>query len=263
MAFRMKNSPLISVVMPAYNAEEFIAESIASVQAQNYENWELLIIDDHSTDNTAFISADWQKRDSRIKLIRLTTNQGAGFVRNIGIKAAEGEYISFLDADDIWKPHKLQAQVEFMIKNKISVSYSSYELMDEQGNSLNRMVLAIKELSFTKMLKANYIGNLTGMYHVKNLGKMYCPPIRKRQDWAMWLNAVRKAGIAKGIQEPLAIYRIRKHSISGNKWELLSYNYQVYREVLGFSAVKSGIFFIKFLWEQFLVKPKQTLVLKK
>lgn len=259
----MKNFPLVSIVMPAYNAEDFIAKSMASVQSQTYENWELLIIDDNSTDKTAAIAKNFQKNDSRIKLIPLPTNQGAGVVRNIGIKATQGEFISFLDADDLWKSNKLQTQVEFMLKNDIFVSYSSYELIDEDGNSLNKMISAKKDLRLKKMLKANYIGNLTGMYNAKKLGKIYCPPIRKRQDWAMWIKAVQKAGMAKGISEPLAKYRVRKDSISGNKLEMLGYNFRVYREVLNFSTVKSGIFFTQFLWEQFFVKPKQTVALKK
>ncbi|HET8752897.1 MAG TPA: glycosyltransferase family 2 protein [Salinimicrobium sp.] len=258
----MKNSPLVSIVMPAYNAEYFIKESIGSVLSQTYGNWELLIIDDHSKDATLAVAEKFQKEDSRIKLIKLPANQGAGFVRNVGIKASEGEFISFLDADDLWKPHKLETQVKFMRDHQLSVSYSSYELMDEEGNLLNKMIQARKELSFKKMLKANYIGNLTGMYNAKKLGKIYCPPIRKRQDWAMWIKAVQKGGTAKGILEPLATYRVRKDSISGNKWEMLGYNYKIYREVLEYSTFKSGIFFTQFLLEQFLIKPKQTVALK-
>ena len=131
-----------------------------------------MIIDDHSKDATLAVAEKFQKEDSRIKLIKLPANQGAGFVRNVGIKASEGEFISFLDADDLWKPHKLESQVKFMRDHQLSVSYSSYQLMDEEGNLLNKMIQARKELSFKKMLKANYIGNLTGMYNAKKLGKI-------------------------------------------------------------------------------------------
>lgn len=253
----MTNDPLVSIVMPAYNAEAFIAESIRSVKQQTYRNWELLIIEDSSHDATAEIIEAFKSEDSRIKMHKLPTNQGAGFARNIGIKASKGEYISFLDADDLWKEDKLQVQIDFMQRNNISVCYSSYELVDEQGRSRNKMITALETLSFKKLLKANYVGNLTGIYSAAKLGKIYCPLIRKRQDWGLWLLALQKAGKAKGILKPLAQYRVRKSSISGNKFEMLQYNFLVYREVLGFSTWKSCYFMLTFLFEQFFIKRKQ------
>lgn len=258
----MNNEPLVSIVMPAYNAISFIAESIASVQRQTYGNWELLIIDDGSGDGTPALVEEFVKRDQRVRFHALPVNQGAAFARNIGIKASEGDYIAFLDADDLWKPHKLETQLDFMQSRNLNVSYSSYELLDEQGRSLNKMVQALETLSFSKLLRANYVGNLTGMYHAAGIGKIYNPPIRKRQDWAMWLQALKKGGDAKGIKEPLAMYRKRKNSISGNKWEMLQYNYQVYRTVLKFSTLKSGLCFSRFLYEQFFVKSRQLVELK-
>ncbi|MGB7842041.1 MAG: glycosyltransferase family 2 protein [Salinimicrobium sp.] len=253
----MKNS-LVSIVMPAYNAEAFISESIKSVRQQTHENWELLIIDDASKDSTLEIIEQFQSRDHRIRLHPLPTNQGAGFARNIGIKASRGDFIAFLDADDLWKPEKLEMQLEFMRNEKVEVCYSSYELMSEDSNPLNKTVNALENLPFRKLLRANYIGNLTGIYNSGKLGKIYCPLIRKRQDWGLWLLAVRKAGGAKGIKEPLANYRVRKNSISRNKWEMLGYNYKVYHKVLGFSTLKSCFWMLLFLWEQFFVKSRQT-----
>lgn len=258
----MKNDSLVSIVMPAYNAAGFISESIQSVLQQSYENWELLVIDDASQDETLNIVKEFVAKDPRIRLHPLPANQGAGFARNIGIKASEGEYICFLDADDLWKPEKLQLQLDFMEKQDAEVCYASYELINEEGKRLNRVIRALKVLPFTKLLKANYVGNLTGIYHAGSLGKIYCPLIRKRQDWGLWLLAVKKAGEAKGIQVPLAYYRIRKHSISGNKWEMLGYNYKIYRKVLHFSALKSGFRMCLFLWEQFFVKSRQKVALK-
>lgn len=253
----MKSS-LVSIIMPAYNAEKFIAESIASVQQQTHENWELLIIDDASKDGTRELIKRLQKQDGRIKIHELPTNQGAGFARNIGIKASKGDFISFLDADDLWKPQKLEKQLQFMRQQKVQVCYSSYDLIDEAGNPLNKTVKALQKLPFQKLLRANYVGNLTGIYNAKELGKIYCPLIRKRQDWGLWLLAVQKAGGAKGISEALAYYRVRENSISRNKWEMLGYNYKIYREVLDFSALKSGFWMLLFLWEQFFVKSRQT-----
>lgn len=259
----MNNSPLVSIVMPAYNAADFIAESISSVQNQTYANWELLVIDDGSTDNTTNVVDHFHQEDPRIRNIPLPVNQGAGFARNIGIKASEGDFISFLDADDLWKPHKLTTQLDFMLRNKLLVSYSSYELIDEEGKRKGQMVRALKSLSFSKLLRANYIGNLTGMYNAAKLGKVYCPPIRKRQDWAMWINAVKKAGPAKGIPQVLALYRVRGGSISGNKWEMIGYNFTVFRKVLGYSFLKSSLCFIRFLFEQFFIKRGRTIQLEK
>ena len=254
----MKKTPVVSIVMPAYDAIPYISESIQSVLDQTFQDWELIIIDDASKDETEPLIKDFMKKDARITLHSLPVNQGAGFARNLGIKASKGDYICFLDADDLWKPHKLETQLDFMEENKLSVSYSSYELINEEGKSLQQVVKALDRLSFSKLLRANYIGNLTGMYKAKNLGKIYNPPIRKRQDWGMWLQAVKKGGEAMGIAEPLAKYRIRKGSISGNKWEMLQYNYKVYRKVLKFSTIKSGFWFSRFLFEQFFVKSKQT-----
>ncbi len=257
----MKQKPLVSVIMPAYNAAAFIAESIRSVQQQSHLEWELLVIDDASKDGTSEVVEALKEKDDRIKLHILPTNQGAGFARNIGIKAATGDFISFLDADDLWKPSKLEKQLKVMQEENMQVCFSSYELMNEDGQSLNKQIKSLKTLSFDKLKKANYIGNLTGIYSARALGKIYCPLIRKRQDWGLWLLAVQKAGGAKGLQEPLAIYRERKGSISQNKVEMLQYNYRVYRKVLKYSSIKSLFWMILFLWEQFFVKQKQKVAL--
>ena len=258
----MSTKALVSIIMPAYNAAAFIAESIRSVQQQTFKNWELLVIDDASQDGTSEIVETLRAEDSRIKLHVLPTNQGAGFSRNIGIKAATGKYISFLDADDLWKTQKLEKQLQVMQQEDVQVCFSSYELMDEEGKKLQYKIRALKNLSFKKLKKANYIGNLTGMYNAAALGKIYCPLIRKRQDWGLWLLAVEKTGFARGIEEPLATYRVRQNSISGNKIEMLQYNYRVYREVLGYSSQKSLFWMLLFLWEQLVVKRRQKVSLK-
>lgn len=258
----MQKTSLVSVVMPAHDAEAYISESIRSVQQQTHQNWELLVIDDASRDNTVKVVEKFQAGDDRIKLYPLPANQGAGFARNIGIKASEGNFIAFLDADDLWKPEKLETQLDFMERNQVKVCYSSYDLIDEEGSSLGKKVNALEELPFSKLLKANYIGNLTGMYNASALGKIYCPLIRKRQDWGLWLLAVQKAGGAAGITKALASYRERRNSISQNKWEMLGYNYQVYHKVMGFPAVKSGFWMLLFLWEHFLVKSRQKVSLE-
>lgn len=252
----MEGSNLVSVIMPAYNSAEFIEDAIRSVQNQTYPNWELLIVDDASTDSTPQIIQEFSKSDSRIKILQNELNLGAGKSRNKAIKAALGDFIAFLDSDDLWKPEKLQVQLKFMQKDKLAVSYSSYELMSHNGTKLQKYIKALPVLNYQKLLKSNYLGNLTGMYDIRKLGKVYGPEIKKRQDWGLWLEAVKDTP-AKGIEKPLAIYRIRKDSISSNKLEMLRYNFKIYNEVLGFGFVESLFLMLNFLREHFFVKNRQ------
>ncbi|MBZ9629637.1 glycosyltransferase [Salegentibacter sp. LM13S] len=250
-------SPLVSVIMPAFNAENFIEAAVNSVIAQTYSNWELFIIDDASTEATLSKAEKLAKQDSRIKIIQNKENHGTGVSRNKGIKAAQGDFIAFLDADDQWKPRKLEIQLEVMQQQDTAVCFSSYQNISENGSSRNKIIEALPILSYQKLLKSNYLGNLTGIYNAKKLGKIYAPEIRKRQDWALWLEAVEKGGPAIGIQRCLAKYRIRKGSISGNKLEMLKYNFNIYHKVLGFSFPKSIGYMLVFLKEHFFIKPKQ------
>ena len=249
--------PLVSIITPMYNSENFILKTIESVVNQTYSNWELLLIDDGSTDNTIQIVEDFKQKYTNIKLFQNPTNLGAAQSRNKGILEAKGDYIAFLDADDLWKSIKLDLQIQFMQTHNCDVSFSSYEQIDENGKPLHKLVQALPKLTYNKYLKTNYIGNLTGMYNAKALGKIISPDLRKRQDWLLWLAAIKKSGKpALGIQESLAYYRVRQNSISSNKIELLKYNYLVYKKGLGFSTIKSLYRMFIFLWEQFMVKSK-------
>lgn len=251
------DNPLVSVIMPAFNAEDFIETAVESVIAQTYSNWELFIIDDASTDATFSKAENLEKQDSRIKILQNQNNFGTGISRNNGIKAAQGDFIAFLDADDQWKPKKLQIQLEIMQQQDASVCFSSYLQIDENGNSRNEIIEALTTLTYQKLLKSNYLGNLTGIYSAKKLGKIYAPEIRKRQDWALWLEAVKKGGPALGIQQCLAKYRVRKGSISRNKLEMLKFNFNIYYKILGFNFIKSTGYMLVFLKEHFFVKRKQ------
>ncbi|TBN00175.1 glycosyltransferase family 2 protein [Hyunsoonleella flava] len=249
----------VSIITPTYNSERFIKATIQSVLSQTYTNWELLIIDDASTDGTLEIINGFISKQKNINVLQNQVNQGAAVSRNLGIKKASGDFIAFLDSDDLWKPSKLEKQVEFMIKHNIDVCFSSYDLMDENGKLLYKTVKALPKLTYKKFLKCNYIGNLTGMYNAGTLGKVYSPNLLKRQDWLIWLKAVEKSKKpTMGIEEPLAIYRVRKKSISSNKINMLKYNYLVYRKGLGFSVPKSISSLMVFLYEYFFVKSKQT-----
>jgi len=255
------DQPLVSVITPTYNAALFISATIESVRAQTYTNWEMVIVDDASNDTTIDILKKYAASDDRIKFSVLETNSGAGIARNTAIEKASGTYIAFLDADDLWMPEKLMKQVNYMQEENIEVCFSSYELMDESGKSLGKMVKALPKLDYSKMLKSNYIGNLTGIYNAETLGKVYMPNIRKRQDWALWLLLIKKVGYAYSIAEPLAKYRLREDSISSNKLNLLKYNYAIYRKALKFGPLKSGLYLIRLLIEHFFIKPQQTIQL--
>ncbi|MFS4483534.1 glycosyltransferase family 2 protein [Hyunsoonleella sp. 2307UL5-6] len=254
----------VSIITATYNSRDYINDTIQSVLKQTYTNWELLIIDDASKDNTFSIINEYASNFSNIKVFENKINQGAAITRNKGIKEASGSFVAFLDADDLWKPKKLEKQLKFMLDHNAEVSFSSYDLMDEDSSLLNKTVKALPVLTYKKFLKCNYIGNLSGMYSVKALGKIYAPNLRKRQDWLLWLSAVNKSNKpALGIEESLAIYRVRKDSVSSKKLNLLKYNYLVYKQGLGFSTLKSLYYLIVFLFEYFIVKSKQTVTSQK
>ena len=253
-------TPSVSIITPMYNCEAFLSQTINSILNQTYKNWDLFLIDDNSTDNTLGIAQSFSNKYSNIKLLKNSTNLGAAISRNLGTEKSKGDFIAFLDADDLWKPEKLEKQLDFVKRYNFDVCFSSYELINEKGEKLNKTVKALPVLSYKKLLKSNYVGNLTGLYDVKTLGKIQTTNLRKRQDWLLWLEAIKRSGKpAKGIQESLAYYRVRKDSMSSNKLKLLKYNYWVYRKGLKFSIIKSIYFFILFLFEQFFVKSKQTI----
>lgn len=247
---------MVSVIMPAYNSAAFISESIQSVIQQTYPNWELIIVDDASTDTTRKIIESHSISEHRIRSFYNSHNSGTHFCRNKAINAAKGAFIAFLDADDLWKPEKLEKQLKVLSKDNVAACFSSYELISENGEPLNLQIKALPVVTYDRLLKANYVGNLTGMYNAKLLGKIYCPEIRKRQDWALWLKVIEEGGPMEGIPEALAIYRIRNNSISTNKLEMLKYNYKVYR-MLGYGVFGSFLRMSIFLNEQFRVKSKQ------
>jgi len=248
---------LVSVIMPLYNGERFLQDAVHSVQKQSYPFWELIIIDDASTDEGLSLAQSFSDNDDRIKVKKLKKNLGAGNARNQGLAVAKGDYIAFLDADDIWKFSKLEKQIKFMKEHDALICYSDYDFIAEDGTSLHRKIEALPKIDFTKLLKANYIGNLTAIYNASVLGKEYFSDLRMRQDWAMWLMLIQKAKFAFGIPENLSAYRVRKSSISAKKWKMLSYNFKVYHTILNYSFAKSVALLGRFLWEQNMVKSKQ------
>lgn len=236
----MKDFGLVSVITASYNCTDYIGETIESIQAQTYTNWELLITDDCSTDGSRELIRSYAERDKRIKLIELEKNSGAGVARNRSIEAARGRFIAFCDSDDRWLPEKLERQLEFMVENGYGLTYTSYDTCDESG-CVNGYVECLRSLSYAKILRDNGIGCLTAVYDAEKIGKHFMPSIRKRQDWCLWIDIIKRTGRAYGLQVPLAMYRVRRGSISSNKVEMLRYNFNVYHQVLGFNKLTSGI----------------------
>jgi teichuronic acid biosynthesis glycosyltransferase TuaG len=253
-----EHNPLISIITPLYNAESFITETISSIQKQTYSNWEVLIVDDSSTDLSSQIVEKLGLADSRIHFMRNNVNKGAAFCRNQGTERAKGEYIAFLDADDLWHEEKLEKQLRFMQAKNCDVSFTSYVHIDQYSEPLNKRIKALATLSYKKQHSNNYIGNLTGIYKSSALGKIRSPNMQKRQDWALWLEAIKRSKRpALGLQEDLAYYRVHTGSMSGNKLGLVSHNFNFYRIYLGHSWIASSFYLIRFFWEYFLIRPKQ------
>lgn len=232
----------ISIIIPMYNSSAFLKDAVDSVLAQSVENWELILVDDSSTDSSYELACCYAENDERIKCVRLMKNSGAAVARNVAIKKAAGRFIAFLDADDIWLPNKLEKQLGFMIENKIPFSFSGYEKVDEFGNVFGYVGVPEK-VSYSELLKTCYIGCLTAMYDTEYFGKVYMPEVRKRQDFSLWLQLLKKVDYAWGIKEPLAQYRIHSNSISANKLNVFKYTWRVYRDVEKLSLLKSFYYF--------------------
>lgn len=246
---------LVSIITPSFNSEKFISDTIQSVQNQTHENWEMIIVDDGSVDKTVSIIKTFLE-DKRIQLYQLEQNSGTGIARNKAVSLAKGRYIAFLDSDDLWKPEKLQKQIEFMHSENQPFTFSFYECIDEKGKALGKTNKAPKILTYKKLFWSNWIGNLTGIYDSDYFGKITISADRKRQDWMMWLTILKNIKTAKPVPESLAIYRIRENSISASKTALLKYNYNVYKNFHKLNAVVSIGCMIGFLFVHFFIKPK-------
>jgi glycosyltransferase involved in cell wall biosynthesis len=225
----MSKKDLVSVIMPNYNGAKYISEAIESVISQTYPFWELIIVDDCSTDNSVNIIDEYVAKDKRTKLIKLPNNTGTAIARNTGIEVAIGQYIAFLDCDDVWLPYKLQKQVQFMRDNDIALTYSAYYVIDEYGNV--KGIRNIKErISYKDLLKTNWIGNLTGIYNAQKFGKILMENVR-HEDYTLWLKILKKVKYAFGINEPLAKYRVLSSSYSSNKFKAIKWMWNIYRRI--------------------------------
>lgn len=220
----------VSIIMPAYNCQDFIGKAIESVINQTYQNWELIVVDDCSSDQTVEIITNYANQESRIVLKRNKENRGAAYSRNKGIKYAQGEYIAFLDSDDLWDQKKLEMQVDFMKKNKSLFSCTYYRKINEKGEETGQYIKDKSKIYYKDLLK-NCPGNSTVMYNAKILGKTFIPDIKKRNDYVMWLKVIKKAGHMETMNCVLGSHRVREGSLSKNKFDLVKYHWYVYRKI--------------------------------
>jgi len=227
-----------SIITPIYNAEEFLEDTLNSILNQTYQDWESILIDDNSTDNSLKIAEKFALLDSRFIIIYKTVSGGAAKARNAGIEKAKGRFIAFLDSDDIWESEKLEKQIAFMKSNEILFGYTNYHLMSEQGQVSNEVKVPLK-VSYDSLLKGNVVACLTAIYDSKHLGKVLMPDIRKRQDFGLWLKITKRGVIGYSLQESLARYRIRSGSISHAKFNTMKYTWHLYRSVEKLSYFKS------------------------
>ncbi|WP_227937213.1 glycosyltransferase family 2 protein [Alkalihalobacillus deserti] len=243
-----QNQPLVTVVTAAFNCEKFIGETIQSVQNQTYENWEMILVDDYSTDGTLDVLQRYAAEDDRIKVMVLEENSGAAVARNKALNSAKSKYVAFLDSDDLWLPEKLEKQIAFMQENDYAFTFTAYKTMDEFGNDLGQVVQAPKQMDYKGLLKNTIIGCLTVVIDVEKTGVLQMPLIRTRQDWALWLSVLKRGYIAYGYPEVLARYRKVKGSISSNKFKAAKQNFYVYRHVEKLSLPYALYNFIHYVW---------------
>lgn len=229
MGAMLENPPRVSVLMPAFNAAETLADAAASVVAQSAADWELIIVDDASADGTRAVAEALTRSDPRIRLISLERNGGAAAARNMALGAARGRYIAFLDSDDLWLPHKLARQIAFMEQTGTALCYSGFWRMRAgEPDTARRLVRVPDRIDRAGLLRGNVIGCLTAIYDRDRLGDCPMPDLRLRQDYALWLDILSRTPHAHGLDAPLAVHRQRSGSLSANKWQAIRATWFMY-----------------------------------
>lgn len=229
---------LVSIIMPAYNSARYISEAIESILRQTMPDWELWVVDDHSTDNTTEIVRQYTERDSRIHMLSTPVNQGSGVARNLGIQAAQGRYIAFLDSDDWWYPHKLELQINWMRENNYEFTCTYYE--DATSSLEPRLLVTPPQKQNFKQMSLGCLAGTPGIiYDTERIGKIYMPNLRRSQDWATWLLILQKVDFLYCLQQPLWRYRHVKDSVSRNKYKMLFAQVQVYKTILHYSTLRA------------------------
>lgn len=233
---------LISIVVPVYNAERFVRETMDSVLAQSYPHWELLLVEDGSSDGTVSVIERYieEREETRIRLIRQPANMGAAMARNRGVREAKGRYITYLDADDLWAPQKLEHQLRFMQERDIAFAFTGYEFADERGVGTGKVVRVPESLTYRQALSNTTIFTTTVMFdRTKFEEELLQMPDIKSEDTALWWKVLRHGYTAYGLDENLASYRRAGKSLSSNKLEALRRIWNLYRRAEGMSIPSS------------------------
>lgn len=235
----MENN-LVSIITPIYNGERFVAQTIESVLAQTYTDWEMIIINDGSKDNSEKIVRQYTEQDSRIKLYS-QPNGGSAAARNNGIRRAKGRYIALLDADDLWEPFFLESQLELMKKHDALLVYGSHKRIDENGNECLKPFIVPERVTYKDMLKTCSISCLTGLYDTSKYGKVYLHEEFRslRDDYIYWLEIIKQTGEAWGNQRIIGSYRIFSQSVSSNKKKVVKPQFLVYYKVEKLGIIRS------------------------
>ncbi|WP_413531743.1 glycosyltransferase family 2 protein [Empedobacter brevis] len=235
---------LVSIITPCYNSEKYIAETYESIKNQSYTNWEWIIVDDCSTDNSVELIREFN--DQRIKLFVQENNLGAANARNLALSKVSGRYITFIDSDDLWLPNFLETTVDYLKKNKENLVYTSYKRVDENLQPLLEDFIAIDKVDYNRILYNCPIPMLTSVYDASVIGIVKFPEVELREDHAMWIELLKKIKYARAIEDSLAIYRIRENSVSRNKLNIALKQYDVYRKFLKMNFFKSAYY--TFFW---------------
>ncbi len=233
---------LVSIIVPVYNVKKYIAETMDCVRAQTYDNWELLLVNDCSTDGTVQAIEEYMQRtgDGRIRLIHQPANGGAAKARNVGLAQAKGRYIAYLDSDDLWEPEKLARQMSFVKEKGAAFSFTGYEFADENGKGLGKIVRVPETLNYKQALKNTTIFTTTVMFDTKKISKELLEmPEVKSEDTALWWKVLRNGYIAYGLDENLVRYRRVGKSLSSNKLEAIRRIWNLYRRVEGLGLFQS------------------------
>ena len=230
-------SPIVSIITPAYNCEKYIGATIESVLSQTFQKWEMIIVDDCSTDHTSDVVMSYCQNDTRVIYKKIEQNSGAAVARNLAMDLAKGQYIAFLDSDDLWLPDKLTIQLEFMRTHNYKFTCTDYEQVDETGTPIGKTIHCRQSADYT-------IGNSTVMYNVSEMGKFTVPNIRKRNDDALWLTMLKSEPYIFGLNKILTRYRVRRGSISANKFQLIKYHWILYRKIEKLGVFRSLFYII-------------------
>lgn len=246
------NLPRYSVIIPAYNCEELLRETVLSALAQTHPPFEVIILDDKSTDSTLKVINELAAEFPVIRSYPNHRNLGVANTRNIGFEKSRGEYIALLDADDMWMPEKMEKQITLMVEKGCDFSYTGYSFIDSQGKPINKTYNVPETITLKDMLKENYIGCATVVL-TREIAKNYTMEKKySHEDYVLWLELLQDGKKPCGINQPLMIYRLSPHSRSGNKKKAAKDRWHVYRGFLGLGRVKSTFYFVQYAIRGFL-----------